>query len=372
MLENKIIIWKADFLLYCENRKLAPSTRIVYWGAIECFIRYFNTIRVDKIHWKKIAEYISNYDSTRTKEQKKYAIQIFYSVCIGQENKCEHIPTPKPEHKIPEVLNIDECYRVFLSIKNPKHRIAIKFPYHCALRISEVRNAKIKHLDFTNGFFFIKGSKGHKDRLVPFPSDVKEELIEYLNERFPNGYTGEEYIFAGQNNFKGIKKEQYSFTSLRNIFRKACKEAGILKELKFHSLRHSMATHWHNSGVMTLRDIADLLGHISTKTTEIYLHTQNEDLRDKALLAGEIIKSKLTASVMAQIQKKIIPSTVHKAIIASSEKQYQILFNGKTFLLKEKDNKICEAPEVAKWSIGVLSEKALGWFEKNGAKINHI
>ena len=227
-------------------------------------------------------------------------------------------------------------------------------------------------MDFTNGFFFIKGSKGHKDRLVPIPPDVKEELIEYLNDRFPNGYMGEEYIFCGQDNFKGIKKEQYSFTSLRNILRKACKRAGILKKIKFHSLRHSRATHWHNSGVMTLRDIADLLGHNSTKTTEIYLHTQNEDLRDKALLAGEIIKSKMTSSVMAQTQKKIIQPQVPKIILQSSEKQYQVLFNGKTHILKERDNKIFDAPEVAKWSIGVLSEKAITWFKNKGATIKEI
>lgn len=372
MLDKKIIEWKVEFLRYCENRKLAESTKIVYWGAIECFVWHFNTISLGSIRWQQIADYIGKYDSARTKEQKKYAIQLFYSVCIGQDNKCEHIPSPIREQQIPEVLNIDECHRAFLALDNPKQRIAIKFTYHCALRISEVRNGKIKQLDFTAGFFSVKSSKGNKDRQIPIPPDVRDELIEYLNNRFPNGYSGEEYIFAGQNNFKGIKKEQYSFTSLRNIFKKACKKAGILKKLKFHSLRHSMATHWHNSGVLTLRDIADLLGHISTKTTEIYLHTQNEDLRDKTLLAGEIIKSKRTSIMMQQIQNKIIKPETIKVIPSPSEKLYQILLKGKTYILKERNNKICDAPEGARWSIGVLSKKALEWFQSKGATINQL
>ena len=52
MFENKIAEWKRDFLLYCKNRKLAQSTKIVYWGAIECFIRHFNTISIVLVYRK--------------------------------------------------------------------------------------------------------------------------------------------------------------------------------------------------------------------------------------------------------------------------------------------------------------------------------
>lgn len=292
MLEKKIVEWKEDFVRYCGLRKLTVSTTEVYWGSVHCFIWHFNTVNLERISWREIGDYILRYDSSRTMEQKKYSIQLFYQVCIGQPNKCANIPIPKREHKIPEVLNIIECYSVFLAIDNIKQRCAIQTTYACALRMSETRNLRISDIDFTANFVHVKDSKGAKDRVIPLPVDTKNLILEYFVKRFPVGYTGQEYLFDGQEMFKGKKMDQYSATSLRIILKKACFKIGITKKIKFHSLRHSRATHWHNSGVMTLRDIADLLGHYSTKTTEIYIHTQNEDLQDKVTSSDEIIHQK--------------------------------------------------------------------------------
>jgi site-specific recombinase XerD len=57
----------------------------------------------------------------------------------------------------------------------------------------------------------------------------------------------------------------------------ACHRAGVKKEVTIHSLRHSFATHLLESGI-DLRYIQELLGHKSSKTTEIYTHVSNKDL----------------------------------------------------------------------------------------------
>lgn len=369
-MKEKIAEWKTEMYRYFKGKKYAQSTQETYWCAIECFIWHFNTVSLDRIHWHKIADYILQYDSARTIEQKKYSIQLFYGVCFGQWNKMAQMPNPKREKIIPQVLNLDETHRIILSIKNLKHRCAIQFSYDCALRISEVINARIKHIDFDRNFFFIHQSKGAKDRTVFFTEDTKKFLIDYLVERFPNGYTGEEYLFDGQDNFGGEKKEQYCASSLRAILKRACRKAGIQKKIKFHSLRHSKATHLHNSGVMSLRDLADFLGHTDTKTTEIYLHTQNEDLREKYLKASAITQEKFTTQIR-EPEIVLIKKIPQKNLLLASH-TYSVSLNGSEFKIIESDNHITTAPANHGWAINKDSEKVFGWFKRKGYSVTQI
>ena len=71
--------------------------------------------------------------------------------------------------------------------------------------------------------------------------------------------------------FEGQDGGPYTAESLRQVFRKAMKRAGIQRNLTLHSLRHSFATHLLERGT-DIRYIQELLGHASTRTTEIYTH----------------------------------------------------------------------------------------------------
>jgi len=63
----------------------------------------------------------------------------------------------------------------------------------------------------------------------------------------------------------------------------------IIKPVTIHSLRHSFATHLLESGV-DLRYIQEILGHMSSKTTEIYTHVSNKDLGRIRSPLDDIIK----------------------------------------------------------------------------------
>ena len=82
------------------------------------------------------------------------------------------------------------------------------------------------------------------------------------------------WLFEGQTPGK-----QYSPTSIQAVLKKAVKKAGIKKPVTLHWLRHSYATHLHESGT-DIRFIQELLGHKSSKTTEIYTHVSNKSIQN--------------------------------------------------------------------------------------------
>jgi len=108
-----------------------------------------------------------------------------------------------------------------------------------------------------------------KDRVVPIP----DEIIENVHGFKKKMYRLKVWLFEGQK-----AGEQYSETSIQKVLHNALVTAGIKKPVKLHWLRHSYATHLLESGT-DLRFIQELLGHKSSKTTEIYTHVTEKSLQ---------------------------------------------------------------------------------------------
>ena len=112
----------------------------------------------------------------------------------------------------------------------------------------------------------VENAKGGKDRYTILGKSVLNDLRTYFKLWKPKTY-----LFEGQHGGK------YSAKSVLNIVKRAASKAKIRKNVVPHMLRHSFATHLLEDGV-NLRQIQLLLGHNSSKTTEIYTHVANTSM----------------------------------------------------------------------------------------------
>jgi integrase/recombinase XerD len=141
--------------------------------------------------------------------------------------------------------------------------------YSCGLRRSELLNLKPADIDSNRKLVIIRGGKGKKDRIVPLSMKIIEMLREYYKANKPKIW-----LFEGQN-----PGQPYDERSLQQVLKQSIQKAGINKPVTLHWLRHSYATHLLENGT-DIRYIQVLLGHNSTKTTEIYTHVSTRSLQN--------------------------------------------------------------------------------------------
>ncbi len=197
------------------------------------------------------------------------ALNHYFSINrdIYRRNPTIGIRLPKKESRFPEILSRKEVSAILTVLQNRKHRFLLILVYSAGLRVSEVVNLRINDLDFDRGMIHIRQSKGRKDRYVMFSEKAKATFSEY--EKY---YKVQSWLFPGREPDKHL-----SIRTAQAIFDTACEKAKITKHVSIHSLRHAFATHLLEDGT-DLRYIQELLGHKSSRTTEIYTHVSRTDV----------------------------------------------------------------------------------------------
>lgn len=189
------------------------------------------------------------------------AVKFYYQRVIGRaEVNLNQVERPEKPFLLPKVMSKVEVASILKAPDNLKHRCMLQLLYAGGLRISEVINLRITDVKSDRNLLLIRGGKGKKDRTTLLSQKLLFELREYYK-----AYKPQLWLFEGQ--YGG----QYTTDSLRHVFNAAVEKAGIKSKPTPHTLRHSFATHLLEQGT-DLRYIQALLGHTSSKTTEIYTH----------------------------------------------------------------------------------------------------
>lgn len=251
-----------DQLLKLKNYSL--STRKSYCHCFEKFLNHFKGRDINELTKDQVMDYLL-YESEKGisavyQNQIINAIKFHYEKVLGRRKEFYNLPRAKRPFKLPTVFSEEEIVTLLAQVSNFKHKCILFLIYSAGLRISEAVNMHIMDIDSERNMILVRGGKGKKDRTTL----LSKKLLEMLRQYYKT-YKPKEYLFEGETGGK------YSVTSIQKVFNRALAASKINKKATVHSLRHSFATHLLERGT-DLRYIQELLGHNSSKTTEIYTH----------------------------------------------------------------------------------------------------
>lgn len=184
------------------------------------------------------------------------------------ENPGKSLRAPKLMRYHPHYLSPDEINRLIdiaaqNAVTGTRDRTILELLYGCGLRISELAALRTGNIELEAGFVRLRG-KGNKERLVPLGGMAREAVEQYLEERrsVRPAVEGDCVVL---NRFG----RPFSRIGLWKLIKRLAAQAGIVKPITPHTLRHSFATHLLEGGA-DLRAVQEMLGHADISTTQIY------------------------------------------------------------------------------------------------------
>lgn len=242
-----------------------------------------------------------------TQSQAFSALLFLYREVLQTDTKAWNVQALRAQERkhIPVVLTGDEVKDI-IGRMSGVYQLIVKLMYGCGLRMKEVLNLRVKDIDFGYDKVYVWDSKSLKDRTVPLPLSVKDELkvqvekvrklhevdtaqgygtvaLPYqLQKKYPNAKneTKWQYLFPMRSVSRDprsgdIRRHHILEATLSRNIKLATQKTDVQKRVSSHIFRHSYATHLLQNGT-DIRSIQELLGHKSVETTMIYTHVVKE------------------------------------------------------------------------------------------------
>jgi integrase/recombinase XerD len=271
---NKLQKDKVDqFKNWLRSKRYSENTIGTYIDSIQTFLRYYATKNLIEITNDDLIAFNNNYIlannfSASYQNQVVNAVKLFFKTVEDKQLQPELIHRPKTQKLLPNVLSKEEIKLILNAHGNIKHKAMLSLIYSCGLRRGELLNLKLTDIDSKRGLVVIRQAKGRKDRIAP----LSEKILNILRDYYV-AYKPTKWLFEGQD-----KSKQYDEASLQKVLKQSLEKAKIDKPVTLHWLRHSYATHLLENGT-DLRYIQEILGHSSSRTTEIYTHVSNHNIQ---------------------------------------------------------------------------------------------
>lgn len=232
----------ADFEKLLAIKGYSPNTVNAYLNALKLLqkvgqFKDWSTLEDTYLHDLCFALFTQKQMSYNYQKQVIGAVQLFFSLLYYRKVPLSVLSVTRKSFKLPAVLSKSEVKDLLSVTANLKHKAILMTIYALGLRIGELINLEISHLDGERNVVTIYNAKGKKDRQVMFPNSLKLFLRKYYQR-----YKPDTYLFNGQGSLK------YSSSSALKIIKRAAEGSGITKRVTLHTLRHSFATHLLEQG----------------------------------------------------------------------------------------------------------------------------
>lgn len=274
------------FIIHMGLMNLGERTKEIYSSIAKQFLYGLDDSPLNK-NQEYLELFVFKKNASRSKEQAISVLKHLYRNIFYQPEKVNYILTPIREEYLPDILTVEEVFRIVNFPEFIKHRAALTFIYSCGLRISECINTKFHHIDSFKQHLKVVNGKGRKDRIVFLPTETLNLLREYCRECKPHNRG--QYLFDGQK-----LGEPYTARSIQSVFNRAVFALEIKKDVSVHNLRHSRAVHWLDNGI-DIRKIQLVLGHKRLSTTEHYTQLSIQNYRNLFEIADAKIKTEVLA-----------------------------------------------------------------------------
>jgi len=269
-------------LLEMHLMNYSDRTTDAYLRSISKLSKFFNP-PPDQLSKSQIKEYLHY-----CKEEKNCsvpyinqtigALKVLYEKFLEWDWAGMNISRPMKEVKLPVILTQEEIGKLLKVTTNLKHKSIFSLAYSTGMRLNEIRLMKPSDIDAGRLKVKVSNGKGNRQRYTIISDNVIVLLRSYYKK-----YRTVKYLFEGSRTGRPLVPNTMRYTFNKNI-----QKAGIKKDVTFHSLRHSFATHLLEQGI-NLKLIQRLLGHCSLKSTMVYLHVANTDI-DKVINPIDTVK----------------------------------------------------------------------------------
>ena len=270
---------------------LSPNTRLAYERDLRLLQKALKLKEQEdllKVDRKQLLWYLSQLKaqgrSASTIARKLASIKAFYRFLTAERyiksDPAEVLEAANKGLQLPKVLSIAEVEALLDepnlgTIEGYRDKTMLEVLYATGMRVSELISIPVGNVDLKMQYLIARG-KGSKERIIPLGSVAVKYLTRYLEIVRP------QLVKEGNKDVKELFLSTWGKAMTRQRFYEIIeeygKQAGIMKKITPHMLRHSFATHMLNNGT-DLRVVQELLGHADISTTQIYTHMDMERLR---------------------------------------------------------------------------------------------